>query len=58
MVTEMVNTNNLEKIGQTLLQNITNAGAFLTKFLIGLLLSYIFLMERRQILVFLQKLRE
>lgn len=58
MLSKIVSADNFEKLGQTLLHNLTNAGAFLTKFLIGLLLSYIFVMERRKILTFLQKLRE
>ena len=55
---EIVNQGNLEKIGQTAIWYITNAGILLTKFLMALILSYIFIIERSRIWIFLEKIKE
>ncbi|MBP9779615.1 AI-2E family transporter [Candidatus Gracilibacteria bacterium] len=58
LAAEIVNQGNLEKIGQTAIGYITNAGILLTKFLMALILSYIFIIERNRIGVFLEKIKE
>lgn len=58
IVGEIVNTQNLETIGQTTLSYLKNTGIILTKFLIGLILSYIFVMERKAIIDFLSKIKD
>lgn len=57
IVGDIVNTKNLEAIGQTTLGYLKNTGIILTKFFIGLILSYIFVIERKQILKFLSKMK-
>lgn len=57
MVSDIINTQNLESIGQTTLGYLRNAGIILTKFLIGLLLSYIFVIERKPIIAFLAQMK-
>jgi predicted PurR-regulated permease PerM len=57
MVSDIVNAQNLETIGQTTLGYLRNAGIILTKFLIGLILSYIFVMERKPIIAFLAQMK-
>jgi predicted PurR-regulated permease PerM len=57
MVSDIINTQNLETIGQTTLGYLRNAGIILTKFLIGLILSYIFVMERKPIIAFLAQMK-
>lgn len=49
---------NLESVGQFILTNITSGGLILMKFLIGLALSYIFIIERKKIGTFLWKIRK
>lgn len=57
IVGDIVNTQNLETIWQTTLGYLKNTGIILTKFLIGLILSYIFVMERKTIITFLSKMK-
>lgn len=58
IVGNIVNADNLETIGQSMLGYIRNAGIILTKFLIGLILSYIFVMERQPIARFLAQIQD
>ncbi len=58
IVTEIINTQNLEIIGQTTLGYLKNTGIILTKFFIGLILSYIFVMERKTIVSFLSQIKD
>ncbi len=53
-----MNQANLEAVGQTTIAYITNAGILLTKFFIALILSYIFIMERGKISVFLSQIKD
>jgi len=46
MFSDIISTANIENIGQTALIYIRDAGAILIKFMMGLLLSYIFIIER------------
>ncbi|MBC7503802.1 AI-2E family transporter [Candidatus Gracilibacteria bacterium] len=57
IVGDFVNTRTLESIGQTTLAYLRNTGIILTKFLIGLILSYIFVIERAPIVLFLSQIR-
>lgn len=57
IVADIVNTRTLESIGQTTLGYLRNAGIILTKFLIGLILSYIFVIERNTIMRFLSQMK-
>lgn len=50
---DMVSSDNLESIGQKAITYITNAGIILTKFLIALILSYLFIIDRKRIEKFL-----
>jgi predicted PurR-regulated permease PerM len=58
MSANIFNPANLESIGQQAIGYLRNTGVILTKFFIGLILSYIFVMERKPILLFLQKIRD
>lgn len=49
---------NIESLGQKTIAYITNAGILLTKFLIALVLSYIFIIERDKITRFLSKIKD
>lgn len=55
---EIFSPANFRSIGQFALNNITSGGLILLKFLIGLILSYIFIMERKKIESFLRKMRD
>ncbi len=57
IVADIVNTRTLESIGQTTLGYLRNAGIILTKFLVGLILSYIFVIERNPIMRFLSQMK-
>jgi predicted PurR-regulated permease PerM len=57
IVGNIVNADNLETIGQSMLEYLRNAGIILTKFLIGLILSYIFVIERQPIARFLSQMK-
>ena len=57
LVGDIINTDNLETIGQSMLGYLRNAGIILTKFLIGLILSYIFVIERKPIARFLAQIQ-
>ena len=56
-VSGMINPKNIESIGQFALTHITNGGIILMKFLIGLVLSYIFIIERSKIAEFLNRMK-
>jgi len=58
VVGEMISTKNLEIIGQTTLGYLKNTGIILTKFIIGLILSYIFVIERKPIVGFLSQIKD
>lgn len=58
IVGDIINTKNLEIIGQTTLGYLKNTGIILTKFIIGLILSFIFVIERKPIIAFLSKINE
>ena len=58
VVADIINTKNLEIIGQTTLSYLKNAGIILTKFIIWLILSYIFVIERNPIVKFLSQINE
>jgi hypothetical protein len=57
IVGDIINTSNLELIGQNILFYLKNTGIILTKFLIGLILSYIFVIERQPIAKFLSQMK-
>ena len=54
---EMVSSDNLESIWQKAIGYITNAGIILTKFFIALILSYLFIIDRKRIEKFLWQLK-
>lgn len=54
----MVSSDNLESIGQKAIGYITNAGIILTKFLIALILSYLFIIDRKKIEKFLGQIKK
>ncbi len=53
----MVSSDNLESIGQKAISYITNAGIIFTKFLIALILSYLFIIDRKRIERFLGQIK-
>ncbi|GAB0174265.1 MAG: AI-2E family transporter [Candidatus Altimarinota bacterium] len=57
MVGEFVSSENLKSLGQKAFSYVTNAGIIFTKFLLALLLSYLFLIERVRIEKFLAQIR-
>lgn len=57
MIGDIVNSNNLESIGQKAFTYVTNAGIIFTKFLIALILSYIFIIDRLRIKKFLAQIK-
>jgi len=57
-VGDIINTRNLELIGQNILASLKNTGIILTKFCIGLILSYIFVIERQPISRFLAQMKD
>lgn len=54
---DMVSSDNLESIGQKAISYITNAGIIFTKFLIALILSYLFIIDRKRIEKFLGQIK-
>jgi predicted PurR-regulated permease PerM len=52
-----MSSDNLESIGQKAISYITNAGIIFTKFLIALVLSYLFIIDRKKIEKFLAQLK-
>jgi predicted PurR-regulated permease PerM len=58
IVGDIINTRNLELIGQNILASLKNTGIILTKFCIGLILSYIFVIERQPISRFLAQMKD
>jgi predicted PurR-regulated permease PerM len=57
IVGDIMNASNLESVWQTMLGYLRNTGIILTKFLIGLILSYVFVIERHPIGRFLQRMK-
>jgi predicted PurR-regulated permease PerM len=57
IVVDYINSANIEAIGQKIISYIRDGGVILVKFFLALILSYIFILERKQIEVFLQKIR-
>ena len=57
MAADFVSSDNLEALGKNAFQYITNAGIILTKFLIALILSYLFIIDRKKIEKFLGRIR-
>ena len=57
IVGDIISTDNLELVGQNILFYLKNTGIILTKFLIGLILSYIFVIERQPIARFLSQMK-
>ncbi len=58
MFSDIISTTNIESMWQTALIYIRDAGAILLKFLMGLLLSYIFIIERWKIMHFLRLIQD
>lgn len=58
MTQNILSPKNFESVGQFLLMNITSGGLILMKFLIGLILSYVFIIERKNISAFLGRIRK
>ena len=48
----------MESAGKFALENIKNIGVIFLKFFLGLLFSYIFIIERKKIETFLKKMRD
>ena len=57
MIGQIMSSQNLESIWQKAFWHIANAGIFFTKFLISLLLSYIFIIDRVRVGNFLSRIR-
>jgi predicted PurR-regulated permease PerM len=57
MVWEFVSSDNLESVGQKAISYVTNAGIIFTKFLIALILSYLFIIDRKRIEKFLAQVK-
>ncbi|MBP6981579.1 AI-2E family transporter [Candidatus Gracilibacteria bacterium] len=57
MIGQIMSSENLENIGQKAFGYIANAGIFFTKFLISLVLSYIFIIDRVRVGNFLSRIR-
>jgi predicted PurR-regulated permease PerM len=52
-----MNVRNIEEIGRMLIRNLQSIGGVMVKVIIGLILSYIFIMERNSIRTFVNKIR-
>jgi predicted PurR-regulated permease PerM len=57
LIGDMVSSDNLESIWQKAISYITNAGIIFTKFLIALILSYLFIIDRKPIERFLGQVK-
>lgn len=57
LLSDFVSSDNLESIGKNAISYITNAGIIFTKFLIALILSYLFIIDRKKIEKFLGQIR-
>lgn len=57
IVTDYVNATNIEAVWQKIITYIRDGGIILTKFLMALILSYIFILERKQIGIFLRRIQ-
>lgn len=57
LVSDFVSSDNLESIGKNAITYVTNAGIIFTKFLIALILSYLFIIDRKRIERFLAQIR-
>ncbi len=49
---------NFEYVGKFAIESIKSAGLIFVKFFLGLLFSYIFIIERKKIAIFLKKMRD
>ena len=58
IVVDIMNAGNIEAFGQAIISHIKNAGLILLKFFLALLLSYLFILERKQIAIFLRKIQK
>lgn len=58
IVLDIMNAGNIEAFGQTMIGHIKNAGLILMKFFLALILSYVFILERKQIAAFLKKIQK
>jgi predicted PurR-regulated permease PerM len=58
IVVDIMNTGNIEAFGQAIISHIKNAGLILIKFFLALILSYLFILERKQITTFLKKIQK
>jgi predicted PurR-regulated permease PerM len=58
IVVDIMNTGNIEAFGQAIISHIKNAGIILLKFFLALVLSYLFILERKQIATFLRKIQK
>lgn len=57
IVTDYINATNIEAVWQKIVTYIRDGGIILTKFLMALILSYIFILERKQIESFLKRIQ-
>jgi predicted PurR-regulated permease PerM len=57
LIGDLVSSDNLESIGQKAISYITNAGIIFTKFLVALILSYLFIIDRKAIEKFLGQIK-
>jgi predicted PurR-regulated permease PerM len=57
LLSDFVSSDNLESIGKNAISYVTNAGIIFTKFLIALILSYLFIIDRKKIEKFLGQIR-
>lgn len=58
VVVDIMNASNIEAVGQAIISHIKNAGLILMKFFLALILSYLFILERKQIAAFLKKIQK
>jgi len=57
IVVDIMSSENIETVGQKVISSIRDGGIILLKFFLALILSYIFIIERKQISVFLQRIQ-
>ncbi len=55
---KIVSPENIQYAGKFVFDRLTSAGVILVKFFVGLILSYIFIMERGKVGIFLEKMRD
>lgn len=54
----LVSTDNIQYVGKFIFDHLTSAGVILVKFFVGLILSYVFIIERGKVWMFLEKMRD